>query len=100
MTTLYRRRRAMKLHGGFTLSTRGQVLAAATGLLPACVGAATSASEKIYETNVTNDLTITSGEPQIAVDPTNPRHLAVVEFGTGSVQRPAYSFNPVILADL
>ena len=74
--------------------------ATAVALVPVWAIAAGSAREKIFEINVTNDLTITSGEPQIAVNPTSPRNLAIVEFGTGSVKRPAYDFNPVILADL
>ncbi len=38
----------------------------------------------IFETNVTNDLDIASGEPEIAIDPRNPRHLAIIEFALGS----------------
>lgn len=52
--------------------------------------------EKIFETNITNDLTISSGEPEIAIDPTNSHHLAVVEFAVGSSKVPAYSLNPII----
>lgn len=52
--------------------------------------------DKIFETNVTNDLDIASGEPEIAVDPTNPRHLAILEFSVGSAKVPAWSRNPVI----
>ena len=63
-------------------------------LLPAWAIAASRAPEKVFETNVTNDLTVSSGEPQIGVDPTNPRNVTVVEFGTGSVKMPAYSFDP------
>jgi hypothetical protein len=73
---------------------RFRPLVMALALLPIGAKAASGAPEKIFETNVTNELTITSGEPQIAVDPTNPRNLAIVEFGTGSVKMPAYAFNP------
>jgi hypothetical protein len=91
----------MKLHRDFRIMRGRRVLAGtAVVLLPVWANAASGASEKPFEINVTNDLTITSGEPQIAVDPTNPRNVAIVEFGTGSVKRPAYAFNPVILADL
>jgi hypothetical protein len=48
--------------------------------------------EEIFEINVTNDLTISSGEPQIAVDPTNSKNIAIVEFGSGSKEVPAYTF--------
>jgi hypothetical protein len=90
----------MKLRGDFRNRGRRLLAGTAAVLLPVWAIAASAASEKIFEANITNDLTISSGEPQIAVDPTNPRNLAIVEFGTGSVTRPAYAFNPVILADL
>lgn len=54
------------------------------------------APEGIFETDITNDLNISSGEPQIAVDPTNPRNLAIIEFAIGSAKMPAYSLNPIL----
>ena len=51
----------------------------------------------IFETNVTNDLDISSGEPEIAIDPANPRELAIVEFAIGSAKVPAYSTDPVMV---
>jgi hypothetical protein len=65
-------------------------LGTAVALLPIWAGRA-DAQEKIFETNVTNDLTISSGEPEIAVEAKNPRNMAIVEFGVGSPRRPAYS---------
>ena len=50
--------------------------------------------ERIFETNVTNDLNVASGEPEIAIDPTNPRRIAVIEFGIGSAAAPAALANP------
>jgi hypothetical protein len=44
----------------------------------------------IYEYDITGDLAIASGEPQIAIDPANPAHMAVIEFARGSKQFPAY----------
>src|ERR1700758_3457682 len=64
----------------------------AAALLSNCAMSPT-APEKIFETNVTNDLNVSSGEPEIAVDPKNPSHLAVIEFGIGSAGAPAASYN-------
>jgi hypothetical protein len=73
------------------------------GLLTARVGQMLSgdetlspAQDKIFETDITKDLTISSGEPQIAVDPTSPSNLAIIEFSIGSSKVPAYSMNPII----
>jgi hypothetical protein len=55
--------------------------------------AASGAQDRIFETNLTNDLNLSSGEPEIAVDPTDPRNIAVIEFATGSASMPANSFN-------
>jgi hypothetical protein len=74
-------------------SRKAWVLGTAIAFLPIW-SAAARAEERIFETNVTNDLTISSGEPQIAVDPKNPRNLAVIEFGVGSAKKPAYSYFP------
>lgn len=52
-----------------------------------------AAKEQIFETNVTNDLNLASGEPMIGVDPKNPNNLAVIEFTLGSKQRPANSYD-------
>jgi len=65
-------------------------LGAAVAFLP--IWAASGASDKIFETNVTNDLTISSGEPEIAVDPTDPKRLAIIEFAIGSAEAPAATF--------
>src|SRR5579862_3902315 len=90
----------MKLPGDFRILGAHRVLVGtAAMLLPVWAGAASGASEKIYETNVTNDVSISSGEPQIAVDPTNPRNIAIVEFGMGSDELPASSFNPTATLD-
>jgi hypothetical protein len=62
-------------------------LVAATAFLPGCASTE-SKHESIFETDVTNDLRISSGEPQIAVDPTNSDNLAIVEFSAGSDARP------------
>jgi hypothetical protein len=67
-------------------------LAIGATVLQPCAGAS---GDKIFETNVTGDLNISSGEPEIAVDPKNPRNLAIVEFGAGSDKRPANSYNPL-----
>ena len=92
----------MKLYGDRGILRRGRCVLAGTAavLLPVWASAAGSQQEKILETNITNDINVSSGEPQIALDPTNPRNLAIVEFGTGSAKRPAYAFNPMMLADL
>jgi hypothetical protein len=87
----------MKFNGKFK-SRHGLLLGAAVAL--PFWSAAAPAEEKIFETNVTNDLTISSGEPEIGVDPKNPRHLAIIEFSVGSHNRPAYSFNPIDIADM
>ncbi len=55
--------------------------------------------EKIFETSITNDLNVSSGEPEIAIDPRNPSHLAVIEFGIGSAATPAATFNPMAETD-
>ena len=54
-------------------------LGAAAALLPTWT--ASGASDTIFETNVTNDLNISSGEPEIAVDPTDPKRLSIVTAG-------------------
>lgn len=74
-------------------------LGAATALLPVWAVAASGAEEKIFETNVTNNLNISSGEPEIAVDPTNPKRLAIIEFAIGSEEAPAATFNPQVQHD-
>jgi hypothetical protein len=58
-----------------------------------------AAEHKIFETNVTNDLNLSSGEPEIALDPTHPERLAIIEFAIGSAKAPAASFNPQIQHD-
>jgi hypothetical protein len=85
----------MKLHPNSRKQQTRYVLALGTAvaLLPGWAIAA-DAQEKIFETNVTNDLNVSSGEPEIAVDPTNPKHLAIIEFGLGSAKAPAATFNP------
>jgi hypothetical protein len=70
-----------------------------SAFLTACVTQAhptSGAQEGIYETNVTNDLNLASGEPEIAIDPKNPRNLVINEFTVGSAKQPAWSMNPVV----
>src|SRR5258706_15140941 len=75
------------------------VLSAAAALLYGCTGMsndrapAPQARDAIFETNITNDLNISSGEPEIGVNPTRPNQLAVIEFAIGSAATPASSFN-------
>jgi hypothetical protein len=72
------------------------------GLLAACASqvlfaaTADAPDNSIFETNITKDLNLSSGEPQIAVDPTNPRNIAMIEFAIGSSKAPAYSLNPIL----
>jgi hypothetical protein len=68
------------------------MLCAATAML--CTAASAQNADKIFETNVTNDLNVASGEPEIAIDPRNPRHLAVSEFGIGAAGAPAATADP------
>jgi hypothetical protein len=75
-------------------------LGAAVALLSSCAGAPStqnSAGDKIVETNITNNLYLSSGEPEIAVDPRNPRNLAVIEFaiGSGTMRAPSSATNPL-----
>jgi hypothetical protein len=65
-------------------------LGAAAAFLP--IWTANGASDKIFETDVTNDLSISSGEPEVAVDPTDPKRLAIIEFAIGSAEAPAATF--------
>jgi hypothetical protein len=83
----------MKLHRNIKSLAHALAIGAASALLPIW---AIAAEEKIFETNVTNDLNQSSGEPEIAVDPKNPRHLAIIEFGLGSEEAPAAVFNPQV----
>ncbi|HTV96178.1 MAG TPA: sialidase family protein [Steroidobacteraceae bacterium] len=53
-------------------------------------------AQRIFETDVTNDLNLSSGEPEIAVDPTDPRNLAIVEFAVGSAEVPTFERNPIM----
>jgi hypothetical protein len=52
----------------------------------------------VIEKSITADLNVTSGEPEIAIDPTDPRRLAIVEFALGSDRLPAWSLHPIIQA--
>ena len=54
-----------------------------------------SVADRVFETNITNNMNIASGEPEITVDPTNPMNIAIVEFALGSDKRPAWKYNPV-----
>lgn len=54
------------------------------------------AFEPIFETNITNDINLSSGEPEIAVDPTNPNNLAIIEFAVGSAKFPAWKGHPLM----
>src|SRR5580658_800348 len=75
-------------------------LAAAAALSSSCAGAPStqnSEGDKIFETNITSNLYLSSGEPEIAVDPRNPRNLAVIEFaiGSGTVRAASSATNPL-----
>ena len=56
-----------------------------------------AASEKIFETDITNDLSIFSGEPEIAVDPAHSGNLAIIEMAIGSSKVPAYAGEPFMV---
>jgi hypothetical protein len=90
----------MKLDRDFKKLPRALALGAALALISNSSVTAPKAQEKIFETNVTSDLNLSSGEPEIAVDPTNPRHLAIIEFAMGSAKAPAASYNPVTETDV
>jgi len=49
---------------------------------------------KIVEVDLTGDLAISSGEPQICIDPQNPLHIATIEYGHGSLLFPVYELGP------
>ena len=68
-------------------------LCVATGAVLLAWSCASFAGGRVFETNVTHDLNLSSGEPEIAIDPRNPRHLAVIEFSVGSAKKPAFTFN-------
>jgi hypothetical protein len=73
------------------------VLTLGTALILLCAGRhpalALDAQANIFQTNVTNNLALASGEPMIGFDPRNPDHLAIIEFAQGSDQLPAYSYD-------
>ena len=71
----------------------GWLLSAVTGAALLLGSCAALAGGQVFETNVTHDLNLSSGEPEIAVDPRNPRHLAIIEFAVGSAEKPASTFN-------
>ena len=75
------------------LARQALLIGIASPLL-ATTALAGSRANGIFETNVTNDRYISSGEPEIAVDPKNPRHLAIIEFAIGSKQAPGADYNP------
>jgi hypothetical protein len=81
------------LRAGLTLAVAGLVAACATQ-----VAGGGGAAEAVYETNVTNNLNLFSGEPEITFDRSNPRNLAIVEFTLGSDKRPAWRDNPLMNA--
>ena len=60
------------------------------------MGAKANTRGRIFEINVTNNLNIASGEPEIAIDPRDPRNLAIIEFALGSAEVPAWSLNPLM----
>jgi hypothetical protein len=47
-------------------------------------------SNKIFEYDLTGSLAIYSGNPEIALDPENPRHLATIEDAHGAHEFPIY----------
>lgn len=67
----------------------------AAGVAQPCAARDARPTDRIYETNVTRDLNMASGEPEITIDPRNPLNLAIVEFTLGSEKRPAWQYNPV-----
>jgi len=69
----------------------GVMSACATHARPAD---ASAAQQGIFETNVTNNMNLFSGEPEITIDRNNPRNLAIVEFTMGSDERPVWAYNP------
>jgi hypothetical protein len=77
--------------------TLRHVLALGMALVPLCAwqraALAQGAQESIFQTNVTNNLALASGEPMIGFDPRNPSHLAIIEFAQGSDQFPANSYD-------
>jgi hypothetical protein len=81
----------------------GRSVTLLVGALVVCVSqsqaaqkAAPPAPDKIFETNVTKDLNISSGEPQIAVDPTDAHNVAIIEFASGSAAVPAWTRNTIM----
>jgi hypothetical protein len=82
----------MMLRRHFNKLRTRHVLALGTAMALLPIWAASGAEEKIFETNVTNDLNVSSGEPEIAVDPTDPKRLAIIEFGIGSAEAPASTY--------
>jgi hypothetical protein len=75
------------------LKASSVVALGAVSALLSCCATAQKEQEEIFETNVTNDVNISSGEPEIAVDPTHPKRLAIIEFAIGSARAPAGSVN-------
>jgi hypothetical protein len=72
---------------------------AAAALVAACISPSgvsshADANGTIFETNVTGNMNLFSGEPEITYDRTHPRNLAIVEFTLGSDARPAPAFSP------
>jgi hypothetical protein len=85
----------MKLRRGSMVFNASSLLAfGAAAVLLSSSAAAQNGPEKIFETNVTNDVNISSGEPEIALDPGHPERLAIIEFAIGSAKAPAGSINP------
>ena len=58
--------------------------------MPSQVGAQSS-SYQVFETDLTKDTFRSSGEPQIAVNPKNPKQIAAIEQSFGTKEVPAYS---------
>jgi len=67
------------------------------GVMLTSIPAATIAqpdAEGMFEANVTNNLNWTTGEPQVAVNPKNPRNLVIADHPMGTEKTPAYSVDP------
>lgn len=51
---------------------------------------------EIYEYDLTGTLAIYAGEPEIAIDPQNPRHIAAIAYAHGAPQFPIYELGSSI----
>jgi hypothetical protein len=82
----------------------GNAITILVGALAVCASQSWAAEkapapDKIFETNITKDLNISSGEPQLAVDPTDAHNIAIIEFASGSAAVPAWTRNTIMEHD-